>query len=245
MKLKISFHSNRPVSVPFGFTRYLQGLIYEFLDRISAQWLHENGFEYENRRFKLFTYSSFLERAAVDKRNKIFTFPCQVSFIISSPVDWLIEQVAKNIVISETVRIGSNNMAVSGLEIIPSEKIEKTRVRVNAVSPIEVHTTFEVDSGSKKTYFYSPSEPEFGQLINKNLQKKWASFYNEDCLYNISIEPVRLNLCKEQVRTFKDTVIKGYSGHYFIEGEPRFLEFGISCGLGSRNSGGFGMVEVV
>lgn len=31
----------------------------------------------------------------------------------------------------------------------------------------------------------------------------------------------------------------------WIEGEPEFLEFALACGLGSRSSAGFGMVDVV
>ena len=245
MRLKISFYSEKKIIVPFGFTTYIQALIYSFLDRISSDWLHDSGFEYEKRRFKLFSYSSFLEHPEFLKDQKEFRFPNQVSFILTSPVDWVIEQVARNIVISEKIRIGKNNAIVSGVEIIPSEKVEATKIRINAVSPIEVHSTFKNEDGVKKTCYYSPTQKEFSQMINQNLRKKWTSFYKDDCPYNIKIEPVRFKFCKKQIRRFKETIIEGFTGHYYIEGEPDFLEFGISTGLGSRNSGGFGMVEVV
>ncbi|MDY0360446.1 MAG: CRISPR-associated endoribonuclease Cas6 [Desulforegulaceae bacterium] len=245
MKLKISLQSDKLIKVPFGFSEYLQALVYNFLDRVSSEWLHETGFKYEKRTFKFFTFSSFLEKPEIIKKEKVFIFPDSVSFIISSPVDWIIKQVAQNIVISEKVRIGKNNLNVSGVEIIPDEKIEESKVRINALTPIEVHSTLEKKDGEKKTYYYSPSEKEFSEIVNNNLKKKWKALFDEDCLYDLKIEPVRIQFCKEQIRVFKKTVIKGYSGHYFIEGEPRFLEFAISAGLGSRNSGGFGMVEVV
>lgn len=245
MKLKISFQSDKSIKVPFGFSEYQQALIYSFLDRVSSEWLHETGFKYEKRTFKFFTYSSFLEKPKILKKEKAFVFPNSVSFIVSSSVDWIIKQVAQNIIISEKVRFGKNNLIVSGLEIIPDKKIKKSKVRINAISPIEVHSTLEKKNGEKKTYYYSPAEKEFSEMINNNLKKKWTALYQEECLYNLKIDPVRVEFCKEQVRVFKKTVIKGYSGHYFIEGEPQFLEFAISAGLGSRNSGGFGMVEVV
>lgn len=245
MRLKITLYSETLVKVPSGFTTYLQALIYKFLDRLSSDWLHEQGFKYEKRAFKLFSYSSFLEKPEFIRKRKEFIFPNEVSFIVTSPVDWVIQQVAQNIIISETVRIGKNNLKVTGVEIIPSEKVSKTKVRINALSPIEVHTTLKDESGRKKTYYYSPAEKEFSKKINENLKKKWTAFHEQDCPYEIKIEPVRLEFCKEQVRTFKKTIIKGFSGHYYIEGDPEFIEFGLSTGLGSRNSGGFGMVEVV
>lgn len=245
MRLKITLLSEEKLVVPSGFSEYLQALIYKFLDRVSSQWLHDTGFKYEKRTFKLFSYSSFLEKPDYNKSKKEFIFPNKVSFLITSPVDWVIKQIAQNIIISETIRIGKNNLIVSGLELIPPERIDTNRLRINALSPIEVHSTLFKEDGRKKTYYYSPAEKEFSEKINENLRKKWSAFFLKECPYSLKIEPVRLEYCKEQVRTFKKTIIKGFSGHYFIEGEPGFLEFGMSTGLGSRNSGGFGMVELV
>jgi CRISPR-associated endoribonuclease Cas6 len=246
MKLKIYIQSNNKIKVPYGFSEYLQALIYNFLDRISAEWLHENGFSYEKRKFKLFVYSSFLEKPLkINKEKKEFVFPGRVCFIISSPLDWLIKQVAQNIVISEEISIGKNSGFVSGVEIIPEEKIDKSRIRINALSPIEVHSTHTDNEGVKKTRYYAPTETEFSKMVNENQHKKWKALLNEDCPYNLSIKPVKSDLCKKQVRKFKNTIIEGYTGHYYIEGDSDFLNFAVSTGLGSRNSGGFGMVEIV
>jgi CRISPR-associated endoribonuclease Cas6 len=245
MKLKITLISDKKIELPTGFSSHIQAIVYNFLDRVSAEWLHEKGFKFEKRSFKLFTYSSLHEKPKYLKEKKQFVFPNEVSFTISSPVNWLIEQVAKNIVISEQVKIGHNVTTVSSVEIFEDEKIKNNKQRIQTVCPIEVHSTLlKADSG-KKTYYYSPSEREFQELINKNLQKKWTAFYQKDCPYNLKIKPVRLDLCKENKRTFKGIIIKGWTGHFWIEGEPEFLRFGLMAGLGSRSSQGFGMVEIV
>ena len=105
MRLKISLYSEKKIVVPKGYSEYLQALIYKFLDKYSSEWLHDNGFKYGKRPFKMFCYSWFLEKPKYDNKKGLFTFPNQVSFIISTPVDWIIMQIAKNIM-TETVRYG-------------------------------------------------------------------------------------------------------------------------------------------
>lgn len=245
MKLKISLISDKKIELPTGFSSHIQAIVYNFLDRVSAEWLHEKGFKFEKRSFRLFTYSSIHEKPRFLKDKKRFIFPNEVSFTISSPVNWVIEQVAKNIVISEKVKIGHNITTVSGVEIFEDENVTNRKIRIQTINPIEVHSTLLKADGAKKTYYYSPAEKEFPDLINKNLQKKWTAFYQEDCPYDLKISPVRLDLCREHIRTFKGFIIKGWTGHFRIEGEPEFLKFGLMTGLGSRNSQGFGMVDVV
>jgi len=245
MILKISLISDKIIELPTGFSRYIQAIVYNFLDRISAEWLHTKGFQFEKRSFKLFTFSSIHEKPKFIRDKKLFIFPKEISFTISSPVNWLMKQVAQNIVISEKVKIGDNITTVSSIVTIEDTKITQKKIRIKTINPIEVHSTLLKADGTKKTYYYSPAENEFNDLINKNMKKKWTALYQEDCPYNLRISPVRLNLCKENIRTFKGIIIKGWTGHFWIEGESEFLEFGLMTGLGSRNSQGFGMVEMM
>ncbi|MFV1974909.1 MAG: CRISPR-associated endoribonuclease Cas6, partial [Candidatus Scalindua sp.] len=179
------------------------------------------------------------------QQNKMFTFPHAVSFYVSSPVGWILEQVAKNTVLSEQLMFGQNAMSISSVEIIKDDEVTGNKIRINALTPIETHSTLLKGDGSKKTYYYSPSESEYSELINENLRKKWAAYYKESCPYNIKTEPVQMKYCRERIRTFKGTVIKGWTGHFRLEGEPEFLQFALAAGLGSRNSSGFGFIELV
>jgi len=245
MKVKITLTSSDEISLPTGFSRHLQAIIYNFLDRVSAQWLHEKGFKFENRSFKLFTFSSFFEKPKFLKDKKIFIFPKEVSFLISSPIKWVIEQVVYNITIAEKIKLGDNVTMVSAIEIIEDDDIIQNKIRIKTITPIEVHSTILDENGSKKTYYYSPVEIKFFDLINKNLQKKWVAYHQEDCPHNLKISPVRSDLCRKNIRTFKGIIIEGWTGHFWIEGNPEFLKLGLSAGLGSRNSQGFGMVDIV
>jgi len=50
---------------------------------------------------------------------------------------------------------------------------------------------------------------------------------------------------KRVVTKYKDTWINGWKGMYRISGSSRALEFIYNTGLGSKNSQGFGLLEVI
>jgi CRISPR-associated endoribonuclease Cas6 len=245
MRLKITLLSNKNIVLEPGYGYQLHSLIYNLLDKVSANLLHDKGFELKNRFFKLFTFSEILETYNHDKEQNLFFFPNQVNFYISSPVDWILEQIAKNGIMKEGITLGNNKTQISAMQVLPKQQITANKIKIKALTPIEVHSTLEKKDGSKKTYYYSPAENEFSQLINENLRKKWEVYHKQPCLYNIRISPVNIRHCKEKIRKFKGTVIKGYQGHYFLEGDAPLLELAFDTGLGSRNSAGFGMIEMI
>ncbi|NLK01119.1 MAG: CRISPR-associated endoribonuclease Cas6, partial [Clostridia bacterium] len=60
MRLKVTFSAKEgQLSIPVNYQHALQGLIYNSLDGDEKfnTFLHEHGFRYEKRSFKLFTYS--------------------------------------------------------------------------------------------------------------------------------------------------------------------------------------------
>ena len=248
MRLKIELLSQNPITLPRGYNEYLHALIYKHLNTDDAKWLHDDGFAFEKRRFKLFTFSSIITKGTFDRTKKEFTFPRNVHFYVSSPVDWILEQLAGNLLKSESVTLGNNSLMVSSVEIFRTAKIEKESIRVKAISPIEVHSTFTLENGKKKTHYYTPYEDEFSSFINENLKKKYNAFYKKECYYNIITYPQFSGNNNEKIIYFgagsNKTLIKGWQGYYKLNGDPQFLQFAIDAGLGSRSSQGFGLIEL-
>ncbi|MBP7562628.1 MAG: CRISPR-associated endoribonuclease Cas6 [Candidatus Cloacimonetes bacterium] len=245
MRVKISLIAETKFIIKLEYKSSLQAIIYSMLDEQFAAWLHIKGFEYEKRSFKLFCFRRFHEQYRFLKESNEFLYPPEVSFTISSPVYEILEQTAKNFAMSTQLNIAGNRFMVNSIEILPFERIETGRIRVNAVEPVEVHSTLTKSDGTPKTYYYSPKEKEFSELVNKNLQKKWFSFYGEECPHNIIIEPVNMKYCKERVQNFKNRVIKGWTGDFWLEGNPEILRFALDTGIGSSNSAGYGFIELV
>lgn len=249
MRLKITLTSGQPVVMPVSYQALIQALIYNHLEKEEAAWLHDQGFAYENRRFKLFVFSAILENGDFREKDKTLLFPTTISFIVSSPVDWILKQLAENFIMSEQVRLGQCEFIVNSVEILQSPVFESNSIIVKALTPIEVHSTFETATGKKKTHFYSPFESDFSDLINKNIKKKWQSFTSEECPYDLAIKPLFSDKNNEKVRYFGNgpnkTLVKGWLGRFRLKGESELLRFACDAGLGSRNSMGFGMVEIV
>jgi CRISPR-associated endoribonuclease Cas6 len=248
MKIKINLSATQKILLPAGYNHLIQAFIYNHLGEKST-WLHEEGFQHEKRRFKLFCYSGILERGKYIRSDRVFVFPDSVSFLISSPVDWIIQNVASQTLLDTAAYLGENTVSIESIEVKKTSVITANTVRVRTFSPIENHSTFTTAGNKKKTYYYSPFEDEFSELTNSNLQKKWQSLHNEGCPYTIKIEPKFNSNKRETIINYGSgdnrTVIKAWHGHFQLTGDPEFLRFALDAGLGSRNSQGFGMVDVL
>ena len=249
MKIKVELTcSNSKIILPVGFSSYIQALIYQSLPRKTACWFHENGFKYENRVFKLFCFSSILEKARYDKRLKSFIFPQKVSFYIASPIDKFLEQLIQELSNKNRLNLGKNPLFVTSLESLENFSIKTNNIKICALTPIEVHSTF-TRQNKKITHYYSPFEPEFGQLINNNIKKKWQALYKIKCPYNLNIKPLFRGNKNEQILYFgtgnNKTLIKGWKGTYDLAGNKNLLQFALAAGIGSKSSQGCGMIDLL
>ncbi|MFO7734692.1 MAG: CRISPR-associated endoribonuclease Cas6 [bacterium] len=245
MKLKVSLTGDSKLLIRMEYKASLQALVYSMLDEQFAKWLHDRGYSYEKRSFKLFCFTGFQERYRFIKETQEFLYPQEVSFYISSPVYEILEQAAKNFAISSEVDVAGRKLTANSIEVIPSPQVKSNRIRINACEPVEVHSTLKKPDGKKKKYYYSPMEKEFSELVNANIRKKWTSLHREECPWNLEIKPVRMKYCRQRVQNFKKTTLKGWTGHFYLEGDPEILQFALDAGIGSSNSAGYGFIEIV
>jgi CRISPR-associated endoribonuclease Cas6 len=88
-------------------------------------------------------------------------------------------------------------------------------------------------------------EREFSELIRKNLIHKYEAYYNKLPLRDdFSISPINKKGLKERVVIYKDYVIKGWDGEFLLEGSEELMNIAYNAGIGSKNSQGFGCVEI-
>ncbi|MCL2766844.1 MAG: CRISPR-associated endoribonuclease Cas6, partial [Peptococcaceae bacterium] len=122
---------------------------------------------------------------------------------------------------------------------------------VNAMSPIVAYSTF-LTNDRKETRYFRPDEPEFNSLLESNLYKK-SQVLQEVGLdqYGPLIGGFHIRPLFDPVKTgstalyYKNFFIRGYMGDYEIECDSSWLKVALDTGLGSKNSQGLGMVEVV
>lgn len=238
MRLKILFNCKKDIILSVDYNYNIQSFIYKNISSEMADFLHEKGYYFKERNFKLFTYSKLLGKCTFDKDNKSFCFKPPVTLYISSPVDDFIVSFANHILTSNNLYICNNKLEVESIEL-ERDKPEK-EIYIKTLSPIVVYSTLFEATGTKYTCYFMPGESKFNSLIQENLRKKTIAFGFDPQDGILSIEPV--GRIEQKIVTYKGFIIKGSEGKFKLKSNENLIDMALNSGLGSKNSQGFGCI---
>lgn len=241
MRLWAEFSAPGVVRLPVYYNHAVQGLIYRLLPDEYRRTLHDEGYVDGKRSLKLFTFSRIFGKV-LRAESGIIVFQPPVRLCIGSPVERFVSELANRLIKEPRVQLAGNELQLASVEF-PKKPPLAGRVEFYTLSPITVYSTLYTADGRKKTYYYSPQEREFSELITANLLRKYRACRGEEVKGGVRVTPLRP--VKERVVVFKGTVIKAWSGRFVMEGDTRLIETAYEAGAGSKNSAGFGMIEVV
>ena len=94
MRVKITFSVQGNSNLPINYNYYLSSLIYKILSHSShksSAFLHDHGFEFEGKHFKLFTFSQLLFEKKRIEGDKIINLGEHITWFISSIKDEFIQ----------------------------------------------------------------------------------------------------------------------------------------------------------
>ncbi len=242
MQLTIFFHAPAPVAVPVHYGTLLQGLIYRQMQNpVLRSYLHEHGFTLEKRRFKLFTFSRLMGRAVrFDRSGGIIVFTPPLRLVICSPIPFILQELGTGFLRQGCIRLGAAQLEVKEMATA-SPRVNSSSIRVRMLSPVVMYSTAKSESGRSYTYYYSPFEPRFVELIGANLAKKHLLIYGRLAeTGGFSIRPAEVREKDLKITRYKDTIIKGWMGEYHLSGDPELLQVALDAGLGAKNSQGYG-----
>ena len=242
MRIEINLSAETPLILPKSHNHLLQGFIYSLLDPLLRKRLHKEGYPYEKRRFKLFTFSRLLGKVKMFK--EYFQFNPPLKLIISSPKDEILQSLAEGLLKSPEVILGKNTVYIDSINVAARPSFNH-KVTIKMLSPVTIRSTLYGADGSKKSYYYSPFEKEFCRLIKENLRKKYKIVFNKNLGHDFefSIKPQKVPPSSEKIIIYKGTVIKAWMGIYEIKGNPEVIVLSYDTGLGAKNSQGFGCWE--
>lgn len=242
LKIKLKSQKGRTIGFPIQYNYSLQGLVYSMLEPHFADFLHREGYKFEKRRFKMFSFSRILGNFSIDRQKNKIIFTGDIYLYITSPMEDLIRQVSNTLLLEPTLRIGNQILIVDGIKV-GQQSVESEKVTIETTSPVTIYSTLYKVDGSKFTYYYNPMEKDFSTLIKNNLIKKYNAFYGENLEQaHFHISPI--GKTKENVINYKGTIIKGHSGRFLLEGDKGLLNFALKAGLGGKNSQGFGSIKL-
>jgi CRISPR-associated endoribonuclease Cas6 len=232
--------------LPLHYNSEVQGLIYRNLDKALAKRIHDQGTPLGKRQFRFFTFSRLLGKYRIDGETIEFSGPVRLH--IGSVHEELLESLALHLLREPLVRLGREPCEVRGIEVEPLPPLSRPTL-VRTLSPITVYRTLYTAEGKKKTYYPSPSEGEWAELILANLGRKALALgWGKERLAGLAgahIQPQKAGKQDLRILEYRGTVIKGWTGLFKLDLPEPFFLLAYDSGLGSKNSQGFGMVEVV
>lgn len=243
MRLLLELSSEGNFTVPIHYNHHIQSLLYSSISPKLAEILHNYGFPLEKRRFRLFTFSRILGEYRINKDKEKIVFSSPFRFIVSSVMKEFIEEIAEELIRRESVEILFQRVSLNSVEV-SDLSINRDRLKIKMLSPVTIYSTLSRADGRKKTYYYTPFEKEFSQLISENARKKFRAFYEKEPDGEIHLTPLNVNMSNQKIISYKNTVIKGWMGIYELSGSPELMKLVYDTGLGGKNSQGFGCFEI-
>jgi CRISPR-associated endoribonuclease Cas6 len=227
------------VVLPVSYNYLVQASIYNSISHGLSKFLHDRGFIYGKRRFKFFTFSRLIGKYHME--SGVIRFNGDVSLYVSSPIKEFVNDLAYTIMRRGYLKLGVHNFEIVGITV-PKQPDFSNDIVIRMLSPVTVYSTLLTPDGRKKTYYYSPFEREFQKLVNANMKKKYYVLFHKDLKSNFKIEPMKVH---ETIVMYKDFFIKGWMGIFKLQGPKKVMQLAYDAGIGSKNSQGFGMFEVI
>lgn len=246
MQIRLIMERNNirePITLPLQYNHLVQGMIYHNIDEELAEFLHNKGYIHNKRHFKMFNFSRLMGQFRINRQQKTITFLSDIELYISSPIDNFCQSFGNFLLKKGQIHIGNNDLVIKQIQFIPTHTDSKD-VLVKTLSPVVVYSTLLKPEGGKYTCYFMPREPMFQSLIIENLKNKWQAFYNSTPLEEeFKIYPV--GNYKQNLVIYKDTVIKGASGLFRLQGNSNFISFALGVGLGGKGSQGFSCLKLI
>lgn len=225
-------------------------MVYTILERSDStfsSFLHNRGYEFEGRHFKLFTFSQILfEKKRVEK-DRIINLGERVEWLISSPKDEFVQHFVDGLFERPKAMLAENTIVPERVETVARPEFTGCD-RFTCLSPITISTKVERNDSLHLRYL-SIDEVAFAEKIKDNLTRKYRLLYGKppddgDFTMEFGRDYIKANKKVSRLIKFKGIDIRGYMLPFVLKGVPELIKIGYECGFGDKNSLGFGMVKM-
>ncbi len=235
MRLEITFVNNNEFYIPINYKLGIQSFIYSCLSNSLALKYHEHEKNYKNRIYKFFNFSNIIGSYHIE--NKCIKFLGKSKFYISSMDKDFIYEIYKSIYENKILVLYGKSFVIDDIKVIYEHFVDGV-ITYKCISPVTVYSTL-----NNKTIFYNPNDEIFKEKIIENIKRKYYAYFNEE--YNLFINVYNFKKVKKGIFYYKNMSLEGYEFEVKINTTKKVHELIKNCGLGSKNSAGFGMIEEI
>jgi CRISPR-associated endoribonuclease Cas6 len=248
MRVKLTlFAQQRGARLPVNYNHAIGSLVYDTLGNDSAEFaarLHDEGFDANGRKFKLFTFSRIEARHGHIIKDELFLDDPEISLQVSSPVGEFVEHFVAGLFQSEGFKIADAHFSLKQAETVAAPAFSES-MSFRALSPIT--ESVRDDAGGVR---FLSTDDDWSEIMQRNLLRKYQALYgrapaddrlswNWDREY--LAETARRGRRASALIDIRGIKVRGWLVPFTVEGSTELIELGYEAGFGSRNSMGFGM----
>ncbi len=248
MRVLVKVILSEQIVLPITYHHILQSIIYDILskqDPIVSKWIHDEGFQVKDKKYKPFCMSLL---KGFTKHDKILKFNNEVRFYFDSAVDELTEILVKSVT-THGVRFNQKGLErefPGTVMLIDEPDFTKGFIKVKTLSPIAVS---KGEPGSNWKTYFNPLEDEFKSQVRENFHNSFYAVHKTYPTDTIDLKVENIADSNKYVTTYNpkssSAKITAWSGIFTIKGNAEALRFLYRTGLGEINCQGFGMVEEI
>ena len=240
--------------LPINYQYPLQAAIYRTLaqsDLEFSTWLHENGYQQDGKRFKLFTFSNLIvPQFGIDKgRERLIVKSDVVTLFISFLPEKSTQQFIQGLFQQQTIQVADY---ISGVQFLVRE--------IQVMPPLDYHPDMVFKTLSPvcislrnergQMDYLSPTDPRYELGILTGLLARYDAIHGQPfsdtpyCHLQLLKEP-KSALVRIKAGTPNETRVRGYRYQFKIDLPVELMQIAYESGLGEKGSMGFGMIEAL
>ena len=186
-----------------SYQSIIQGVIYSLLSKDElGDFYHNNGYHYDKKTFKCFTFSQLFGKYKIE--NKHLIFDDDFYFYISSLDEKFLKHIYKTILLNNSLLINKQQVKIKNISILNLQPFIGTKkICIETLSPMLIYSTKDI------------------------------VFKIDSIIYE-----------KRRMMKFKNCFYECFMTKLEIETNFETLSLIYNCGLSSKNSCGFGMIDI-
>ncbi len=263
MRLEVSLTPFSSVYyLPYNYNYQLSSAIYNIYRNASPEfsaWLHDKGWRDDTGKpLKLFNFSK-LFFDTVQAEQSLLKCGGMAKFIFSSPIDnSIIMHFVSGMMEQNTFNIELSNLIakfkIKDIKILKEPTFANGEQNFIMLNPM-VASRSEINNGLHREHYIRPNEPELFDAVKHNLMRKYSIIHGEsydgDFYFRLDEEYIRRKggadkiskLVSLRENSKSETRVKAFMCPLKIKAMPKMISVAYNCGIGQKNSMGFGMLE--
>ena len=261
MRLRLTLRRiSKICNLPLNYQPYIAANIYRLIEKSSpayAAFLHDEGYQEKNKRFKHFTFGQLqiprhlreIERdRLLVKADKI---RLEVSFLVTKASENFLMGVFQQQRITIIDKYAHNEFVIDQIEVV-KVALESTTVTLRTLSPLVIGTQGKEE---RTCTYLSPTNPDYARLFLGNLQSKYQSYVTQVDASEVAqhevvpeFEFLKLTHPKPKLVAIKprqNIKFKGYLFDFRLTAPIEMIKVGFFGGFGRGCSYGMGMTRVI